>query len=269
MNIEQYKNYLVADTEVNGENLDHDRCTYVWDKLYKPCYSNMDFWKNADFDNIKNGCIDYHGVDCGGHSFVIKISGDASFNFKKEIKSKTRQKYEYFKELIMQAYSGKEQQEYLNELKCCNLMFHSFHNFAVMPVTGAMNNFKGSGSYMKDGCQYLDRLDKFLYYMDQYYKDSNRSIHNPIFSKAFGQDSKERTKEENTLIIKNALKQFLDSIGSVYKYCEYFYLINDRNFIDRLVENGKTTIDSGKAVVTYMNLANDFWAIRHEIIKSL
>ena len=197
------------------------------------------------------------------------ISGDTLFNFKEGIKVKNQQKYEYFKELILKDFSGENRQKYLDELEFCKSMFHSFHNFALMPQTGAMNNFKGMGSYTKDGCQSLDRLDRFLYYLDQYYNDSTRSIDNPIFSEAHGQDSKKHTAEENTVIIKNALKQFLDPIGSVYKYCEYFYLIKEKDFIDRLIKNGKTAIDSGTGVVAYMGLAKEFWAKRHEIIKEL
>ena len=186
--------------------------------------------------------------------------------FKKGIKNKNSQKYEYFEHLITQDYSGKEQQSYLNDLQNCNLMFHSLHNFALMPQTGGMNNFKGTGAYMNDKGHNLDRLDKFIFFLSQYY--DNPCIDNPIFSRAQGKKSKKFTAEQNTTFLKILLKQFLDYIGSVYQYCEYFYLIKDIDFINCLIDSGGKTIDSGKSVVAYMKLAEDFWAIRHEISKS-
>lgn len=151
-------------------------------------------------------------------------------------------------------------------LKCCKKMFHSLHNFVLMPKTGGMNNFKGTSTYMRDGKQSLDRPDKFLYFLNQYYKNPN--IDNPIFSRASGRNSKKHTAEENTKILKTSLKNFLDCVGSVYKYCEYFYLIKDEEYINCLINSGKKTINSGSDVVAYMKLAKKFWEIRHEIIKN-
>lgn len=260
MNIKQYKKFLISDEQIKAENLDADRLIYVWQNLYIPFYSNMDFWKNTNFSKIKKGCVEYNGP--GGK---IYISGDASFNFKRGIKTKSYQKYEYFEELLTQDYSEEKIQSHLDELKCCNLMFHSLHNFSLMPVTGGLNNFKGSSVAMKDDKHHLDRLDRFLFFLNKYYGD--HCIDNPIFSRACGHHSKKHTAEENTFLIKESLKQFLDHIGSVCKYCEYFYLIKDKDFIKRLIDNGEKNIASNNSVVNYMKLAEEFWAIRHEIIK--
>lgn len=260
MNIEQYRKFLISDEQIKAERLHADRLTYVWQNLYIPFYSNMDFWKNTNFSKIKKGCVEYSGP--GGK---IYISGDASFNFKKGIKNKSYQKYEYFEELLTQDYSEEKLQPHLDKLKCCNLMFHSLHNFSLMPVTGGLNNFKGSSVAMKDGKHHLDRLDRFLFLLDKYYND--RCIDNPIFSKAHGQRSKEHSVIENTNFIKEKLKQFLDYIGSVNKYCEYFYLIKNEDLIKELITNGEKPIDSKDAIINYMKLAKDFWAVRHEIIK--
>lgn len=259
MNIEQYSNYLVGEEKTNGENKDYDRCTYVWEHLYIPCYPTMEFWEKTEFkNNISRGKnIGQHKgyIKYIGNNFEVFISGDASFNFKGKY-------YNYYHKLIDKDYSGKARRKYLENLNNCKSMVYSLHNFAIMPQTGGMNKCKGA-------CN--DRLDKFLFLLDEYYKDPNRSVDNPIFSLAQGGwkgDSEHIRKEKKTLQ-KNRLKHFLDPIGSVYKYCEYFYLINDKDFIDCLIENGKTTIDSGCAVVAYMKLAEDFWRIRHEIINKL
>jgi hypothetical protein len=257
--------FLVKEEQQNG--CDADRCTYVWETFYTPFYSEMDFWKNTDFKALNSGAVTYKDRR---HEIEIMISGDALFNFKKGIKNKSSQKYEYFKKLLKQDpdYSDEDKTKFLNELDCCNLMFHSFHNFALCPRTGAMNNFKGS-VVEKEGNHSLDRLDKFLFFLNEYYK--NPCADRPIFSGANGKESKTkgRTAEENTAFIKNSLKRFLDSIGCVYNYCKYFYGITDVGFIERLIENGQRPIKSGKDVVNYMSLAQEFWAKRHEKIVEI
>ena len=45
------------------------------------------------------------------------------------------------------------------------------------------------------------------------------------------------------------------------------YLIEDSDYIDKLIENGQTPIVSGEDVVRYMELAEEYWKIKGERIK--
>lgn len=259
MNVEQYKNYLVDTEKLNGENIDRDRCTYVWKNLYIPCYSTMEFWEKTEFENNKSrgknkgkhkGYITFIGDD-----FEVHISGDALFNFSGKY-------YDYFKKLIKEDkdYSNEDKQKYLKDLDDCKSMFYSLHNFALMPQTGGMNKYKGARN---------DRLDAFVFQLHEYYNGLERSVDNNIFSLAQGGGKGEDVRKKNKDRQKDRLKKFLDTIDSVYKYCEYFYLISDKDFIEHLIENGRTIINSGKAVVDYMQLAEKFWSKRHDIINTI
>lgn len=254
--IDNYEKYIVTDEHRTNEEqkaeLHKDRINYVYEEFYIPCYSNMGFWKNSDLMTRKTGVFNY----VGPNDFKIEITGDASFSFKKGIPNNKKhcQKYEYFKELIMMEdnFSEEEKNIYLDELDYCNKMFYSFHNFALMPKNGSLNIFKGLSKYMKDKSHNLDRLDKFLYFLDEYYNNRDKGIENTIFSSS------------NVKVLKERLNTLLSSFDSVYDYCEVFYLINDKEFIDRLIENGKKDIKTGEDVVAYMELAKEFWNKRHE-----
>lgn len=264
MGLGKYASYIVDEERRQGEGLDCDRCTYTWENLYIPLYSDLDFWKGVNFSNCRRRARRGHRgyVEYRGDGFTIKVSGDSSFNFKRI--GNGSGKLERYRGLIERDYANeaKVAKRHIDELHRCNAMLHSLHNFALMPVTGSLNNFKGC----TDGN--LDRLDCFLVCIDDYYRDPDRSIRNSIFSRAIGREGKERSADENTAFIKSSLKGFLDLMDSVYEYCRNLYLIESKEFVDRLVENGKKPIDSGQSVVDYMGLAQEFWALRHDAIAS-
>ena len=65
-------------------------------------------------------------------------------------------------------------------------------------------------------------------------------------------------KSENFPILNDLLKEYSD----IYKYCEIFYTIHDKEFVKKLIENGKKPMKTAKDVENYMNLANEFWKKR-------
>lgn len=258
MKIKDFEKYIVT-KDLNDSSRHADRCDYSWKNLYKPVYSSMEFWKNTDFSKVSNsGYIFYNNTECS-------ISGDVFFNFKKGIKTKKYQKYEYFEELLRRDFSGDRLIESLKKLDYCNQMFHSFHNFVLLPVPAGLNNFKGTSSFIEENFHFLDRPDKLLYLMNQYFKERNED--NCIFSSAAGRKSKKYSAEENTIILKKTLKDFLDTFDTFDDFCKNLFLIEDKEFIKKLVENGKKDILTGEDVENYMDLAIEFWNLRHKIIS--
>ena len=55
----------------------------------------------------------------------------------------------------------------------------------------------------------------------------------------------------------------------MYDYCKDIYLIDDKSFVDRLIESGKQPIDSRNRALEYMKLANEFWNIKKNKLKNI
>ncbi len=246
--------------ELLWDNVEIDRCPYVWEKLYIPYYLNDEFWKTSIYGNaVKKG--DFFFGNC-------KISGETVFNFGIGKKGNVNQKFEYFYRVLVDSYCGNECTYYLNKLIECSYNNYSLNNFALMPCTAGMNNFKGTSKYMSEvNNQKLDRFDKFIFWLNDFLNSPKRSVDHIIFSCAYGKTSKDRTAEENTRVLKKALFNFLTNFSNIGEYCKYMYLIEDSDYIDKLIENGQTPIVSGEDVVRYMELAEEYWKIKGERIK--
>lgn len=287
----------IVDEEISG-SADADRCEYTWRELYKKLYPESAFWKLANFESgIKEGYICYKGC---------KISGDTMFNFKNvdpsRNTSKNQRKYEYFEELIKSDYEEKDGLErYLNMLEECRQMTYSLHNFSLMPSEGGgMNKFKGS-IYDEDTGKQLDRQDTFMTSLNKYYMDRNvnqsskedveyESLYeNSFFSKVtatgrykegISEEQKSVEKEKRKRGAINYLIPFLDEFrkgekikgrkgicSATYKYCKEMYLIDDKEFVEELIENGSKPIKTGEDVIRYMNLAKRYWKIKDKLLK--
>ena len=90
-----------------------------------------------------------------------------------------------------------------------------------------------------------------------------------IFSNTHGRKSKTVTAEENTQKLKNVLLTFLDKLNDVNGYCKYMYLIDDKKYIRKLVEEGQEPIVTGCDVVRYMKLAEEYWMIKYNKINEM
>ena len=109
--------------------------------------------------------------------------------------------------------------------------------------------------------------DKFIYRINDFYE--NKSMEHIIFSNTHGRKSKTATAEENTQKLKNVLLTFLDKLNDVNGYCKYMYLIDDKKYIRKLVEEGQKPIVTGCDVVRYMKLAEEYWMIKYNKINEM
>lgn len=164
------------------------------------------------------------------------------------------------------------------KLNNCHNMHHTLCNFDLIPVTGGMNSVKGKLKY-KNGkilvhdlgrtpSSLHDRLDTFIYLLD--YSLSRRNKY----------ESKEKynLKEIGVFYINSIfsfslrgenfefLYELLENYNDVYEYCKDFYNINNKEFVKRLIENGKSEIENPEDLWRYMKLAEDFWELKKENI---
>ena len=222
-------------------------------------FHKVGFGKKLIFQRLQSG--DVENGEC-------KISGDVVFNFGKNKRYKRNQKFEYFAGLLERDFAEHNYLRYLQELEDCNALNYSIYNLSFMPVTGGLNNFKGTSRLMnEEHGQKLDRGDKFIYRINDFYE--NKSMEHIIFSNTHGRKSKTATAEENTQKLKNVLLTFLDKLNDVNGYCKYMYLIDDKKYIRKLVEEGQKPIVTGCDVVRYMKLAEEYWMIKYNKINEM
>ena len=58
-------------------------------------------------------------------------------------------------------------------------------------------------------------------------------------------------------------------VNDVNGYCKYMYLIDDKEYIRKLVEEGQKPIVTGCDVVRYMKLAEEYWMIKYNKINEM
>lgn len=228
--------------KVVERDYDYDASPEAWGeykKIYTP--SRWAFWGKFNYGNLKRkGIRIYAQVEINdlytqfNQYPKFKMSGDTDFNFGKDKKAK--KKYEQFETLLRRDYQGNELDVYLDELKRCYARYHKPENFSFMPMTGGLQLVKGA-------CQY-DRLDMFVYRLSEYYitKGNDKSVLN-------------RARPNN----REALETYLKLFYCIYDYCAKIYMIYDKEFVDKIISQGKEPIDSGSSVVRYMKLAEEFW----------
>ncbi|MBF4804666.1 MAG: hypothetical protein HXK25_05665 [Lancefieldella rimae] len=218
---------------------DPDSCRDVWDGLYKKVYPQF-FDKYFDFSHLsdrdtKPKCKRWYitlkkDIEASNDYPKFKMAGDCIFNFN-DIKVKK------FKKWV------NESEEEISLLNKCRERHHKFENFAFMPITGGMNN-------QKEGRQSLDRPDIHISELQKYFN----SEESKIFSNAGNN--------------KEALEWYLSIFEkNIYKYFNWIYLIDDRDFIDKkfLPFVNKEIVDENSAI-QYMNLAIEFWDLRKKNI---
>lgn len=231
---------------------DIDSCMDVWDKLYKIVYRET-FGQIFDFDNLddketRQECKRWYAkINTNTHLELrkqfpkFKIAGDCDFNFNSK-------KIDLFTRMINRENDDMCQctiiQELLNE---CALYHHQLCNFSFMPITGGLQLVKGRGN--------VDRFDKFIYILDDYYKTlGEEKEKHIIFSSA------RRNRE--------ALKVYLDYFKNIETYCSKVYLINDEDFIEELIHNGAREIKTILDVKRYLNLAIKYWKNKTNILEN-
>ena len=140
--------------ETKFEFYEPDSSLWTWEYFYNRTYRQMDYWKKLEKET-KNGKY-IEAKFCFGND-AIMMGCDTVFHFTNG--------YSYLFRKIL----GKE----YNEKKYTD-MNHSILNFSLLPKEGALNNNKANG-------QYCDRVDRFVYYINEYIENKNGN--NPLLKK--------------------------------------------------------------------------------------
>ena len=215
---------------------------YYNEQTEKQPYINRYFLLSNDSKIYKIG-DEYPGENAN-------LSGDCDFNF-------NNRKYPIFEKMIREEYKNYPRGEKcaLKLLTKCKKNHHRLVNFSLMQTKGNMQSFKGAK--LKNGEQpSLDRADTLISYLASYYK-LNR------------EQRKQSCILANASNNKDTLEDYLNSFEDIYDYCEKIYLMDDRNFIDRMIEEGKRPITTGHDVIRYMLLALEFWDRKEKKIKKI
>lgn len=209
-----------------------DSSLWTWHEFYNKTYRKIDYWNSLKAEN-KNG--KYYEAKYNYKYGVITIGGDTVFHFTNG--------YGYlFRKILGELY---DESRYVN-------MNHSVLNFSLLPKDGALNNNKANGKY-------CDRVDRFVYYVNEYIIKKNQD--NPLL--------KIRGNNHNTI---GKLKLYLDTINSIEEFCYNYYLIDNREFnlVDRLLISGKKYVNgvyTKEACLEYLSIAEDFWSYRKSLFE--
>lgn len=245
--------------EQNGNEYDPDSSPLAW-KHYKEIYtrSKCEIFEEFDTENFiiskSKGYrrllaplkIDSDFKQKGKFWPKFKMGGDTDFNF-------NWKKREVYKKIIGNNI------ELLELLNSCCRHHHSLANFSIMPVSGRLNNFKGS---MFDK---YDRLDRFVYELSEFYRDkeNNRRI---LSLSGINEEPLDNFLE---IFREKCITDGEEIDTSIYNYCQTIYFIDHKNFVNELIENGKKPIDTPESLKRFMELAQKYWKFRTEKWKML
>ncbi len=220
---------------------DVDSSRDVWERLYSKIYRNT-FGQLFDFDSLD----DTESSDKCKRWYIkirkerpeyqvfpkFKISGDCIFNFNEK-------KLMLFKNMI-----NEDDRELLDK---CHASHHSLVNFSFMPITGGLNNTKGT-IRCREGIEKtsLDRPDVLIKELDIYY----------------GEGKNERIFARNRKALEWYLSLFKDE--GIKGYCRKIYLIDDERLLERFITGGAKPVCDSESAREYMNLALDYWRMKEE-----
>lgn len=167
-----------------------------------------------------------------------RLGGESDFNFNEK-------KYELFKNIINNdmTASARKKENALYQLEKCHKTHHTVLNFSLMESLGNLQGVKGSDCF--------DRFDTFISYLNKYYL----GISDSVLSSARANKGK--------------LIEFLNEFEDIYHYCSVFYLLDDKKFIDRIVEDGDMPISNIDELTRYMTLAEKYWSIKDSLISNM
>ena len=162
-----------------------------------------------------------------------RLSGEVDFNF-------NHKHSPFFEKLLL------SENRALNNLEHCKEMHHNLLNFSLMQTMGNLQGFKGIF------CD--DRLDRFLFFLDKYYKlDLSKRNHSPII--------------KNAGLNSCSLMDYLSNFNDAYDYCNKIYFI-DEKLLNKLLINGEKEINTADDVERYLSLACEYWETKASKIYS-
>lgn len=177
------------------------------------------------------GHITIKNIEYNVYRATERLSGDCFFNFN------------FKKTPILNDISGIDKEK----LKTCASMHYSIYNMVLLQTMGNMQKRKQEG--LKN--EQLDRGDTFLYLLNKFYCESS----DEILSASSGGN-------------KSSLRDYLDNFKNVYEYSRVMLQIEDKAFIDKMIENGSKKLDSSN-VNEYLDIAIEFWERRKNKIDPL
>ncbi len=221
---------------INEDKFDYyepDSSEWTWNNFYNRTYRTLDYWKNLG-EEKKKGRYKIATYTCKNLD-KIQIDGDVIFNFKGSYGK-------HFRELLGNQYNEKAYAR----------MHHSVLNFSLMPVTGGLNLNKANG-------RFCDRLDRFIFYLDQFIQLKNED--NPLMHI--------RGRNKNTIL---NLKSYMINFDSIEEYCQAYYLLDSKktDLVDRFKNSGEEYVNNGATAENckqYLNLVAEFWKYRNELFK--
>jgi hypothetical protein len=238
--------------EQNGINYDPDSSPQAWEH-FKEIYTQSKCEIFAEFDTgnliiskskgyrrlLAPLKLDSDFKQKGKFWPKFKIGGDTDFNFN------WKKEQDYIKLIDNDI-------ELLDLLNSCCSLHHSLANFSIMPVSGKLNNFKGA-VFDK-----YDRLDRFVYELSEYYldKEKNRRI---LSMSGINEEPLENFLE---VFREKRVRDGEEIDTSIYNYCQKIYFIDQKDFVNELIENGKQPIDTRENLKSYMELAHNYWKFR-------
>ena len=169
-------------------------------------------------------------------STEIYVNGDVCFNTK--LKYKTR--YSLLGSLIKESSQFKDMNQLLSELR------YSPMNISILPKTGGLNIIKKNFAD--------DRLDSFIWLLNQYY----RGVTAPIVN---------RGTVNSCISNQLLLKCFLDKFKSEKEFCLFFYGLEDEKFVSKLIGSGQRAICNISDLYQFLKLAIEFWTIRLSVLE--
>ena len=223
----------------------------VWEHVYKTAYKNKIIGKEFNIVNPKE--INGRYVASKKDDDNITISGETDFNFSDKlyiVGKKT--KYKYYSEILDTIEDTECRQNCMELLDYCCNMTGKIGNFSLMQTTGSLQTIKGTFTV-------TDRLDTFIYVLNNYYL----GIDEMVLS---------RCTASSTV---NKLKKYLDLFkdtepkNSIYKYCREVYHISSEDLVSDLIKSGKHTICTVEELIDYMILAVRFWTLKSYYYKEV
>ncbi len=203
----------------------------------------------------------------------ISLAGDCVFNFNEK-------KFNIFKKFV------KGDIELLGKLLYCHKMHHSPYNFALIPVSGGMNNKKGSHNDRPDWLLYS--LSKFCETLEEkrgeivYNKDCIIADIDKDGIRAKDISNKDDVKDQiynmqqsgYEIMQKNHytpinLYHFLAQIKTAEAYADLFYHLtqdnkDEKKLVCDMIALGKKPIDGRDKLIAYMDLAVRYWEIQRK-----
>lgn len=210
--------------------MDADRVQDTWDHWYKKIYikQNWIFWDLFDFENINNGSVSLKNE--------YTWSSDETTKYSKEYAFWNRYK-EIFKLSGDCDFGMKNFDDYSSKQ-------YKFPNFSLIPVTGGLNNKKGSWIQPNCAPPFHDRFDLFIYHLNQFYLQTNEDEKKAYAKKYFWWNGQ---KKESTLIY---LYDFLNLFDDIYDYCRKMYFIEE-SLVYMLIKTEKQKSKMNKIIACF------------------